>query len=137
LLLLEEATWLARQGQYADAEALVRQALCLHTKLDGRLWDLLAKVYAQQGRFLDAETCWRKALEESPNDPGYHAGIRAICQQQRASGVMDAFFVCLIAITFAAFVGFALYDFLEGNAKSVSVSPKSHDFGYDVSHHCS
>lgn len=116
LVLFDESARLARSGFYEDAEGLIRQALRYHTELNGLLWDLLAKVYAQQGRFLDAEGCWRKALKCSPDDATYQAAIRYICHQRRTSVTTSVVQVLigLFGIAVAAYAGASIFIALNG-----------------------
>lgn len=85
LRLFSQATELARCGFYEDAETLIRQALVNSTALRPALWDLLAKVYAQQGRYFDAEASWREALKLSPGSLPSLEGLRAIARERQAS----------------------------------------------------
>ena len=85
MLLFAEATELARSGLYENAETLIRQTLQTATALRPDLLELLAKVYAQQGRYLDAESVWNDALSLSPRNPSYMEGLQAIARERRTS----------------------------------------------------
>lgn len=45
--------------------------------------DLKAKVYAQRGRYLEAEACWREAIRLSPDTQAFHRGLAAIAEERR------------------------------------------------------
>jgi len=80
--LLSEAVRLARCGRYGDAAAVLAR---LHA--GSPLWpsvlDLRAKMYAQQGRYLDAEACWREALSMAPNHEPFRRALAAIAAERR------------------------------------------------------
>lgn len=79
---LTVAAELARSGRYADAEQLALEVAGSSPTLLPVALDLLARIYAQQGRYLDAETCWQKALSLSPGNPQYRRGLDTILRER-------------------------------------------------------
>ena len=75
------ATELARSGRYADAEQLAVEVVGRGYALPTAL-DLLARIYAQQGRYLEAESCWQKALSLSPGNQQYRWGLDTILRER-------------------------------------------------------
>jgi tetratricopeptide (TPR) repeat protein len=72
---LGKATSLARQGYFVEALQLLRTvpADLTHDRLD--VLDLCARIYAQQGRWLDAERYWQEAIRIDPGNPVYRDGL--------------------------------------------------------------
>ena len=64
----------ARRGRYKDAEAFLKFILNYDVLPEHLL--LLGKVYAQQGRYEEAITEWRKALELDPENKEVKAAIQ-------------------------------------------------------------
>ncbi len=108
--ILCRAASLARKGEYAVAESLLKQLVGSENE-SSRALDLLARIYAQQGRFSEAETFWKRALELEPNNTLYLAGLNRIAQIQgrplRAS-VPLSMVVAFIAILLVCIVGFVV-----------------------------
>jgi len=76
-ITLAQARTLARHGRYLEAERLLRDLV------DGGgpeaiALDLLARVYAQQGRLEEADRCWAEAERLAPGSPEIAAGRRRI-----------------------------------------------------------
>jgi tetratricopeptide (TPR) repeat protein len=69
--LFVAASFAARKGSFQEASRLLVVALesghC--SKVDAL--DLQARIYAQQGSYLDAEACWRKAIALDGSNPVY------------------------------------------------------------------
>jgi len=61
------AASLARSGELKQAEALIFP-LTRKTEPEAEPLDLLAKIYAQQGRIDEAQALWLIALERKPSD---------------------------------------------------------------------
>lgn len=68
MLVLAEATRLARRGELARAEALLLPLVEQEVWSPGSL-DLLAKIRAQQGRLTEGRSLWARALEKEPENP--------------------------------------------------------------------
>ena len=98
LELFREANQLARSGYYEDAEILINQALPRSGALRSALLDLLARVYAQQGRYFDAESCWRAALKLAPGSQPITEGLRAIARERHTSPA-DKLLMWLLAMS--------------------------------------
>lgn len=56
-----DAATLARNGDYAEAEKVLRE-LGGRSSTDPELLDLLARIHAQRGELFDADECWALAL---------------------------------------------------------------------------
>lgn len=74
---LATAANLARRGQYAEAETLLA-SLPADGPMATPILDLKAKVFAQQGRYVEAEACWMEAIRQSPGNPAYQAALSRI-----------------------------------------------------------
>lgn len=108
--LLSRAALLARKGEYAAAESLLKQLLCSENE-SPRALDLLARIHAQQGRFSEAETFWKRALEVEPNNESYLAGLNRIAQMRSRplwAGALLPMAAAFIAIFVLSLVGFAV-----------------------------
>ncbi|MDP2209425.1 MAG: tetratricopeptide repeat protein [Bacteroidota bacterium] len=73
------ATSLARSGKYFEAEILLKQVYS-ETETPSLL-DFLARIYAQQGRFIEAERLWTKALILEPSNTRYIAALDQIAKK--------------------------------------------------------
>lgn len=115
LLLFSEASKLARNGYYPDAELLVRQSLCTPSGLRPALWNLLAKIYAQQGRYMDAESCWREALVLAPGTLEYLEGIQTIARESLKRPIAAGLKWVVASLLFAVFgyAGMAIHEYLQ------------------------
>jgi len=67
----------ARAGKYNEARALL-EGLIADGYKSPEIFDLLAKISAQCGDFDNAKRWWEKALELSPDNETYRAGIERI-----------------------------------------------------------
>jgi tetratricopeptide (TPR) repeat protein len=45
--------------------------------------DLKAKIFAQQGRYLEAEACWREALTLAPDNQAFQQALAVIAEERR------------------------------------------------------
>jgi tetratricopeptide (TPR) repeat protein len=98
------AAELARSGRYAGAEQLALEVARSGGTLLPTALDLLARIYAQQGRYLEAESCWQKALSLSPGNLQYRWGLDAILRERGYPASLRF----LRAVLLAAFVILAL-----------------------------
>ncbi|MCC5829134.1 MAG: hypothetical protein JJU36_06765 [Phycisphaeraceae bacterium] len=57
------ATSIARKGRYAEATKVLRRALETGDCSESEALDLQARIYAQQGLYLQAEACWQQAKQ--------------------------------------------------------------------------
>jgi len=81
---LSRAALLARRGRLARAEALLLP-LAADPQAPAAALDLLARVYAQQGRLEQAQAMWVRAVEKAPADPRYRAALD-LCARLKQSG---------------------------------------------------
>ncbi len=85
--LFAQATQLARQGKYIQAEKALN-LLSMHSRPSAKVYLLLGKIYAQQSRYDDAIAQWRRALELEPNNAEAQSAIKRAEQElQRAQSV--------------------------------------------------
>lgn len=73
-LITFQATLLAREGNFKQAEDLLLPFASTSQSLIGTL-DLLAKVYAQQGKIEEARELWLVAAQKEPSDKHF---LRAV-----------------------------------------------------------
>lgn len=72
------AVLMARSGRFGEATAALSHALDLGQCTDGEALDLQARIYAQQGLYLHAEKCWRKAQHVDGGKPEYAAALNRL-----------------------------------------------------------
>jgi flagellar motor protein MotB len=103
-LVLSKATALARAGQLEQAHNFVLDMIG-EKDFTPSILDLLARIYAQQGKLNDAEICWMKASELDPNNPTYIAGLERIARIRknsftpfRFSGILTTVIIIVVAI---------------------------------------
>ena len=98
--ILVRAGALARRGNLAEAEDLLK------TLPDGdstriEVIDLMAKVYAQQGKIDQAQALWLQALQRYPSNTHFLSALR-LCACYRRSGfeqfVMRYLWVLLVVV---------------------------------------
>jgi tetratricopeptide (TPR) repeat protein len=107
---LARAAELARAGRYGQAEALLLEVTQGPNVTPSSL-DLLARIHAQQGRLLEAQSSWRRAAQLDPSNDAYHAGLRRIARIQRRPiwlGTLSPVLVGLALLVFVAFAGVSL-----------------------------
>lgn len=80
-ILLVNIANLASNGQYDQAEKALEDLLRDNEPTPDGL-DLLARIYAQQKKWLEAEKAWKKALELEPDNQTYKAGLNRIKRQK-------------------------------------------------------
>ena len=78
-VLLARAALLSREGKLQEAELIV---LPLANKANSRIdaLDLLAKVYAQQGKIEEAQTLWLRALQREPSNKHFLRALLCCAQ---------------------------------------------------------
>ena len=84
--VLVNAASLARLGLYEEAEIALTSVPTLGP-LAPQILDLAARVYAQQGRLLDAERCWVEAVRLLPTNTRFHAGLACVAGHARPLSV--------------------------------------------------
>lgn len=95
--LLARATELARAGRYAEAMRLLSEA-----PEDGVCLDLLARIYAQQGNLIEAESCWVEAARLAPGRDAYRAELARIADLRSRSTPRLRLLPGLIVLAIAA-----------------------------------
>ena len=80
--LLLQAARLARRDRYGDAAAMLAE-LPADSALRPSILDLKAKILAQQGRYLEAEACWREALTLAPDNQAFRCALAAIAEERK------------------------------------------------------
>jgi len=99
-LLLAAAV--ARMGHYDEAEQLLME-LDQDERLRPAVLDLRAKMYAQQGRYAEAEACWLQALSLVPGNRHYRKALDVLVRERRRpTWVGRVAWAILAAIVFAA-----------------------------------
>jgi type VI secretion system protein ImpK len=81
-VMLNRASELARAGEYAEAEAVLGELIREPEPLP-RALDLLARIRAQQGRLLEAQSLWTRAAALDPTNRDYPAALNRISAIQR------------------------------------------------------
>lgn len=75
--LLPKAAELARSGKYSEAECLLLYFLQEGNTLP-TVYDLLARIRAQQGRLLEAQSYWADAIQLSHTNEFYRTALKRI-----------------------------------------------------------
>jgi LysM repeat protein len=105
---LSRAAELARSRKLKQAEELVST---LVNRPDASIasLDLLAKIYAQQGRMEEARPLWKRALQKDPSNPHFQKAL-ARCEKNQQFGFLTYFlgtirvmFVWLLLIAIVTF----------------------------------
>lgn len=73
--LFHSAVLMAHRGRFEDATVALSLARESGQCTDGESLDLQARMYAQQGLYLHAESCWRKAQHLGGGKPEYAAAL--------------------------------------------------------------
>jgi type VI secretion system protein ImpK len=129
-----KATRLARAGRYAEAITLL-DGLQASERETSKVFDLLARIYAQQGKFEEASAYWKQALKQDPGNMTFTAGLRRIEQIQSRplwAGAILTLGAVLVAVFIIWFMGLAIRNqidslhksFLDNAAKVVRAAKK-------------
>jgi len=107
--ILIRAGSLARQGNFPEAENLLRTA----SDADSRrieVLDLLAKVYAQQGKIDQAQALWLQALQRYPSNTRFLSALRlcASCKQSRFEQFVSRYLWLLLVVVVWFLIAMAL-----------------------------
>lgn len=86
----------ARKGRFDEAGADLQQALNEGDCSDADALDLQARMYAQQGLLLQAESCWRKAVQLGGAKPEYMAALGRLYVSRESRGRLVAIGCCAI-----------------------------------------
>jgi outer membrane protein OmpA-like peptidoglycan-associated protein len=75
--LLPKAAELARAGKFVEAECLLEHLIQEGNELPG-IFDLMARIRAQQGRLLEAQSYWADAIQLSNSKEYYRSALKRI-----------------------------------------------------------
>ncbi len=103
-IALWRATDLARRGRYDEAETPL-QELVQPGQVLPEVWDLFARVKAQQGRLAEAAAMWKQAARVDPGNEVYEAGLRRIAQIERHRKGRPIVLTVGIGVALVVFVG--------------------------------
>lgn len=84
--LFVTATLLARKARYADATKILRRASEAGDCSEAEALDLQARMYAQQGLYLEAEKCWRQAKSRDAVNEQYDNALARLRRGRLATG---------------------------------------------------
>jgi tetratricopeptide (TPR) repeat protein len=102
--LFTMAALMARKGCYSEASVLMRRALDANECSEVEALDLQARIYAQQGRYAEAEALWLKAMSIDPGNKSYRAALDALVDGR----LYRPWFVKIAVLTLAAAVIIAI-----------------------------
>ena len=105
-LALSKAAELARRGNFQEAEELI--AGLGSGKEQPAALDLLARIRAQQGRWLEAEAFWKQALQQDPTNPAYLEGLQYIQRSRRGPALGRIFSTIFFMVLVGTFVLLAI-----------------------------
>ena len=93
------ACMLGRKGRYDEATKALQAALDAGCCSEAEAFDIQARMYAQQGLYLYAETCWQRAKKSDPHNPAYDLALaRLRSPQSRGSAWISLVGSCLLLI---------------------------------------
>ncbi|MBA9001583.1 OmpA family protein [Thermomonospora cellulosilytica] len=107
-ITLAQARTLARRGRYLEAERLLDELAGDGGGPDVTVLDLLARVYAQQGRLEEADRCWAEAERLAPDAPEITEGRRRIAAlrgsrpRRATTGLLGRVVAVLVAVLILA-----------------------------------
>jgi tetratricopeptide (TPR) repeat protein len=107
---LDAARLLARAGIYNQACEQLEKMRSAESGQQLSATLLLAKIYAQQGAYDQASTCWQQVLRSDAANREAISGLAAIARQRQNPpiwGVVRFMFGCLVALTLI--IGFGIY----------------------------
>ena len=104
--LFVAATSLARKGRYVDATRVLRRALACGDCSQKDALDLQARIYAQQGLFLQAESCWREAKRLDRSSREYDAALDRLRRAHLSTG---RFFHRFATVSIIVLIGLMLW----------------------------
>jgi len=99
--LFVAATSLARKGRYVDATRVLRRALACGDCSQEDALDLLARIYVQQGLYLQAESCWQEAKRLDSSNPEYDAALERLRRAHLSTGRLFHLFATVAVILVA------------------------------------
>ncbi|NLW48850.1 MAG: OmpA family protein [Firmicutes bacterium] len=96
--LLPKAAELARAGKYLDAECLLEHLIHEGNELP-EIFDLMARIRAQQGRLLEAQSYWADAIQLSNTKEFYRSALKRIEHLQTGPPWMGKIRPVLVSLT--------------------------------------
>jgi type VI secretion system protein ImpK len=105
---LVRAQELARAGHYAEAEILLSE-MRREDQAAPAMFDLLARIRAQQGRLLEAEALWTQAAQLDPANDTYQAGLQRIARMQSHPIWFASLWPLIIGLAVVTSVGIAAF----------------------------
>ena len=98
------ATALARKGHYAEALTALQTAFAEGDCTEAQALDLKARIHAQQGYGLVAESCWERARKLDPGNPSYDRALAHLRKRQRPGTRFARIGAAVVALCLAAFL---------------------------------
>lgn len=126
--LLPKAAELARSGKYLEAECLLQHLIQEGSELPA-VFDLLAKIRAQQGRLLEAQSYWADAIQLSSAKDFYRAALKRIERLQTGPTWIGRIRPLLmgLSILISCILIFAVTFPLLGKLKASAVTTEKHN----------
>ncbi len=105
---------LARGGRYDEAERYARNVAEHESSLRAQALELLGKIYAQQGRYLDAERCWMQALSIDPSNLSIRRAIEYLRTDREPPllRLMGRVVFNILLVAIVVLLAFLIYDAL-------------------------
>ena len=94
---LNVAARAARGGHFQEAE-VVLSSLPVDGPLGSATLDLKARLFAQQGRLVEAQLCWMEAVRQSPGNEVYRRSLRYVTHALRPSRLPAIMFITAIVL---------------------------------------
>lgn len=126
--LLPKAAELARSGKYLEAECLLQHLIQEGSELPA-VFDLLARIRAQQGRLLEAQSYWADAIQLSSAKDFYRAALKRIERLQTGPpwiGRIRPLFIGLIILISCILIIVVTFPFL-GKLKASAGNTEIHN----------
>lgn len=117
--LLAQAATMARAGQYDAAADLLRDRATA-PEPDLAALDLLARIRAQQGAYLQAERLWQLVLRSDPAYPGVVAALARLHRVRRSKPWLTPAATAVCAVAVVAAVSGAMHHITVRNADGVA-----------------
>ncbi|MDF1798889.1 MAG: hypothetical protein P1V81_06915, partial [Planctomycetota bacterium] len=127
---LDEAKRLARKRRFREASAVLQTARSEGECSTAEALDLQARIYAQEGRYLLAEKCWTRALEDDPGNSTYVGALERLrsAATQGSPGRLVLGAVVVLAVSWQLLVANpAILDRLDGTTQALAEAQGSVD----------
>lgn len=101
---------LVRRGYYTQAEILVSEILADYGG-SPKIFDLQARIFAQTGKFYEAQVAWNKALKLDPSNSAYQQALLRLSKIQRYPIWQSSLYNLFIGLLFifVLFIGIAFF----------------------------